>query len=493
MAQDTATNDRCPSLQTVERRARRRLRAFRVSVFVFAVTALLAAVIVGQLDTYRERNLRERSAFIAADYAGKIRYALASRLDTVQVMDILIHLGRGDISDFDAVAREILQANPSLRNVALAPDGIVRRIAPLETNREAVGHNLFADPARSTEAELARDTGKLTVAGPFRLVQGGEGVAIRQPVYLSGPDGSSRFWGFVIATFTFPDMLREVQFETLATRGYAWELWRPLPETGEKQTLLASGGSPLDSPLINRVDMPNGAWYFALAPVRGWGNAPLVAAHIAVAFALCLLLALLSGLLVNLADKQKAVERLSRTDALTGLPNRRDFLAQLQKAVDAATRDGRQLAVCYLDLDGFKQINDTLGHAAGDLLLTDFADRLRAWLAPGEMAARLGGDEFVTAIRVRDRAHCAERLGGLMALVEQPYILECLELSVTASLGVALAPDDSDEAEVLLVLADKAMYAIKREGKRDYAFWGEKTNSDGADGFRAASSGLPAA
>ncbi len=398
----------------------------------------------------------------------------------MQVLNILVHLGHGDIADFDTVAREILRANPSLRNIALAPGGIVNRIAPLETNREAVGHNLFQDSARNREALLARDTGELTVAGPFTLIQGGEGVAIRQPVFLPEADGERRFWGFVVATFSFPDMLREVQPGTLGAQGYDWQLWRFLPETGEKQILLASDDAPLDSPLINRVDLPNGAWYFALAPHGGWSNTPQLAGEALLAFVLCLLLALLAGLLVNLADKQKAVERLSRTDALTGLPNRRDFLEHLQKAVDAATRRGRRLAVCYLDLDGFKQINDTLGHAAGDMLLTDFADRLRAWLAPGELAARLGGDEFVMAIRVRDRDRCAARLDELMSLVEQPYIVECLKLSVTASMGVALAPDDGDEADILLVLADKTMYAIKRGGKRSYAFWGDKPPAEDA-------------
>lgn len=491
MAQNIAAREQCPTSGREERRTRRRPRAFRVSLLVFALTALLAGVIVRQLDEYRARNLRDYSSFIAADYTGKILYALISRLDTVRVLNILVHLGRGDITDFDAVAREILKANPALRHISLAPDGIVRRIAPLATNREAVGHNLLDDPAHSREARLARDTGALTVAGPFDLAQGGRGVAFRQPVYLPNADGEHRFWGFVIATFSFPDLLREVRPERLDAQGYAWKLWRVLPETGEKQILLASGEEPLASPLIHRVNLPNGVWFFGLAPAGGWGDSAQMAAHAALALVLCLLLALLAGLLVNLADKQKAVERLSRTDVLTGLPNRRDFLAQLQKAVDAAMRDGRRLAVCYLDLDGFKQINDTLGHAAGDMLLTDFADRLRAWLAPGELAARLGGDEFVMAIRVRGREHCAGRLGELMRLAEQPYILECLEVSVTASLGAALAPDDSDEAEVLLVLADKAMYAIKRGGKRHYAFWGDEP--PGANGLRVPNANLPPA
>lgn len=475
-----AARGTCPPSGREERRVRRRPRAFRVSVLVFAATALLAMVVVWQLDNYRLRYLRERSAFIAADYAGKIHYALITRLDTVRVLTTLLRLGNGDIADFDAVAREILSMDPSLRNVSLAPDGIVRRIAPLETNREAVGHNLLEDPARSREARLARDTGRLTVAGPFQLVQGGEGVAVRQPVFLPPEKGAQPvFWGFVITTFSFPDMLHTVRLEDLNAQGYAWKLWRIQPETGERLVLLASGSGPLDAPLVNRVEMPNGTWFFGLAPTDGWSAPSQVVAHALLALMVCLLLALPAGLLVNLADKQKAVERLSRTDALTGLPNRRDFLAQLQQAVDAARQEDRRLAVCYLDLDGFKQINDTLGHAAGDEMLTEFADRLRAWLLPGELAARLGGDEFVTAIRVNGREHCVERLDELMRLTEKPYILDCLELSVTASLGVTLAPDDSDEAEVLLVLADKAMYAVKRAGKHRYRFWEESLSLTG--------------
>lgn len=462
----------CSCLPRAERRVRKRPRAWRAAGLVLLCSLLMAAFIVCRLEQYRLKIIRERVEFVASDFAGKIRYALLGKLSTVHTLDLLLRLGHGSINNFDDVAREILEMHPTLRNVSLAPGGVVSQIAPLETNRAAIGHDLLNDPARSEEAVLARDSGRLTVAGPFSLVQGGEGVAVRQPVFLpEGDAGPRRFWGFIIVTFRFPDMLSEANLKALTDLGYAYELWRMHPDTEQKQVLFASGPAPLLDPLEKAIELPNGVWVFGVTPAGGWRSpAPLII-NALVALALCLLLAALAGLLVNLTDKKKMVERMSRTDALTGLPNRRNFLERLQEEVDAVVRQGGRLAVCYLDLDGFKRINDTLGHAAGDELLVEFAARLLAWLEQGELSARLGGDEFVAAFRVRDHEHAVARLNALMRLTEKSYTLECLQVVTAASLGVSCAPDDGTDAEKLLIMADQALYRAKRGGKHQYCFW----------------------
>lgn len=455
-----------------ERRVRKRPRAWRVAGLVLLCSLLMAAFIVCRLEQYRLKIIRERVEFVASDFAGKIRYALLGKLSTVHTLDLLLRLGHGSINNFDDVAREILERHPTLRNVGLAPDGVVSQIAPLESNRAAIGHDLLKDPARSEEAILARDSGRLTVAGPFPLVQGGEGVAVRQPVFLPESDaGPRRFWGFIIVTFHFPDMLSEANLKALADLGYAYELWRIHPDTKQKQVLFASGPAHLIDPLEKVIELPNGSWVFGVTPAGGWRSHTPLAIDAVVALALCLLLAALAGLLVNLTDKKRMVERMSRTDALTGLPNRRDFLGRLQGEVDAVIRQGGRLAVCYLDLDGFKRINDTLGHAAGDELLVEFAARLLAWLEPGELSARLGGDEFVAAFRIQNPEHAVARLDALMRLTEKSYSLECLQVVTAASLGVSFAPDDGTDAEKLLIMADQALYRAKRAGKHQYCFW----------------------
>ena len=146
-------------------------------------------------------------------------------------------------------------------------------------------------------------------------------------------------------------------------------------------------------------------------------------------------------------------------DSLTGLPNRAAFLA----AVDRLLGEGRRATVVLLDLDGFKGVNDTYGHAAGDALLTEVAVRLRAQLRPGEVAARLGGDEFALLLGgAPDRVELCGRLDGLVSVLCAAVELDGMRVSVGASTGTAQAPAQGSSVDRLMRAADEAMYRCKR-------------------------------
>ncbi|MFZ5519745.1 MAG: putative bifunctional diguanylate cyclase/phosphodiesterase [Pseudomonadota bacterium] len=163
---------------------------------------------------------------------------------------------------------------------------------------------------------------------------------------------------------------------------------------------------------------------------------------------------------------QETLERLAHYDILTGLPNRALMLDRLTMMMGHVDRHAGFLALCYLDLDGFKEVNDRWGHATGDELLLEVAERLRGLLRGGDTVARLGGDEFVLLLGdiVSDdevRA-VADRV---LAALSQPYALSCGGVSVSASIGVALYPEHGSTAEHLLRNADQAMYRAKRQGR----------------------------
>ncbi|MEO8289520.1 MAG: EAL domain-containing protein [Gaiellaceae bacterium] len=157
------------------------------------------------------------------------------------------------------------------------------------------------------------------------------------------------------------------------------------------------------------------------------------------------------------------VEHQALHDALTGLPNRILFRDRVEQALKVAEREGTGVGVMIMDLDRFKEVNDTLGHAVGDLLLQEFATRVQGALRDGDTVARLGGDEFaVIAPGPRDPAtalHIAERIRRRM---EQPFEHGQLTLQIEASIGIALSPDDGEDVETLLRHADVAMYVSKR-------------------------------
>lgn len=164
--------------------------------------------------------------------------------------------------------------------------------------------------------------------------------------------------------------------------------------------------------------------------------------------------------------QEDMLQQLAHFDALTGLPNRVQLARRLEQAMAQARACGWQLGVAYLDLDGFKPVNDRLGHSAGDRLLVIVAGRLTRALRPLDCVARLGGDEFVLLMpELQSRADAEQLLHRLMENLAAPYTLGTERVTVTASVGYTLYPEDASDADTLLRHADHAMYGAKQGGR----------------------------
>jgi diguanylate cyclase (GGDEF)-like protein len=180
----------------------------------------------------------------------------------------------------------------------------------------------------------------------------------------------------------------------------------------------------------------------------------------------------------KLAHAQR-VEYLAYHDGLTALPNRSLFSKMLSQRIGEARRYDRQLAVAFLDLDRFKQINDTLGHEAGDQLLQEVAIRLRGYMRESDTIARLGGDEFVVLLPVLDDPKYAATVAQkILSVVGQPFTFIGHEFRITASIGISTYPQDGRDEQTLTKNADVAMYQAKAEGKNNFQFYSEKLNAN---------------
>ncbi|CAA7617308.1 PAS/PAC domain-containing protein [Candidatus Terasakiella magnetica] len=170
-------------------------------------------------------------------------------------------------------------------------------------------------------------------------------------------------------------------------------------------------------------------------------------------------------------EDEERVWRQANYDALTGLPNRALFLDRLNQAVRQSRRENKAFALMFLDLDGFKAVNDTLGHAAGDVLLQQTAHRLSECMRSSDTLARLAGDEFVIILQgIRDRSDPSIVAQKILETMAQPFNLEEGRAEVRASIGISMFPENGDDAAALLKLADEAMYDVKRRGKNSYLF-----------------------
>ncbi|WOJ93597.1 EAL domain-containing protein [Congregibacter variabilis] len=176
----------------------------------------------------------------------------------------------------------------------------------------------------------------------------------------------------------------------------------------------------------------------------------------------------------QIKETERQLQRLAHYDPLTQLPNRYLINERLEQSIRRARRKAESIAICFLDLDGFKNINDSLGHLAGDKLLASTADRLRTLLRDADTVGRIGGDEFLLILEdissPDDATNIAEKIIGAL---RKPMSLEGRSVSVSASVGISIYPDDGQTAETLMSNADAAMYSAKEQGRNTFRFYSE--------------------
>jgi len=181
------------------------------------------------------------------------------------------------------------------------------------------------------------------------------------------------------------------------------------------------------------------------------------------------------ALFSDITEKKKSealIWRQANFDFLTGLPNRQMFHDRLEQAIDKARRNGLALALLFLDLDRFKEVNDTLGHDMGDILLQDAARRLSRCVRENDIVARLGGDEFTVVLdELGDPAGVERVAQNILRSLADPFYLEGEVAYVSASIGITLYPEDAGAADALVKNADQAMYAAKSQGRNRYSYF----------------------
>jgi diguanylate cyclase (GGDEF)-like protein len=193
-------------------------------------------------------------------------------------------------------------------------------------------------------------------------------------------------------------------------------------------------------------------------------------------------------ILQQLTEAKQRQRFLATHDTLTELPNRYSFMQQLGPMLHAAKRRGTKLAVMFFDLDGFKAINDNLGHGVGDELLTDVARRLRKAIRKCDLIARIGGDEFLAAIQDVEEDESPRKVAeAIRREIERPYHLDGHECWISASIGISLFPRHGEQPEQLIQSADTAMYQAKNSGKNSVCLFDDEMNERSAERFELVS------
>lgn len=177
-------------------------------------------------------------------------------------------------------------------------------------------------------------------------------------------------------------------------------------------------------------------------------------------------------------ENEDRLTKLASIDSLTGLPNRGVFNDRLEHALHKAERNQGRVAVCFIDLDHFKHINDSLGHKAGDYLLKEVAKRIKSTIREGDTVARLGGDEFTVILEeVKSAEYVGKVVEKIIHAMAQPYFIDTTEVNVSPSIGISLYPADGRDIDLLIRNADAAMYHAKKLGRNNFQFYSHDMNS----------------
>ncbi len=375
---------------------------------------------------------------------------------------------------FEQMAAMLMRLRPAIRNIGLAPDNVIRYLYPLEGNRQALGLNYLEHPVQRSAVLRIMAERQPVIAGPFTLVQGGEGLINRIPIYPSNAKGQTYYWGLA-SVVVDPEPI--FVHAGLDNHRFIFAL-RGKDARGAQGEMIRGDAGLFDDPhaVIMNVTVPGGSWQLAGRPTAI--NAEHTAAYIffdLTPWLFALLCGLMTYMLVRANQKVRA---LALHDALTGIPNRR-YLKQMAKSqIAQSLRSGRPFSVLHLDIDDFKLLNDRHGHKAGDKGLVFAARQAQKTLRAADFIARVGGDEFIVLLPDTDSDDLLQALiDRLRESMCRPFDYDGKCLSLQISVGWATFPEEGQELDKLIKNADLKMYALKRTGKET----GEKPGSTDKD------------
>ncbi|WP_420225593.1 diguanylate cyclase domain-containing protein [Pigmentiphaga litoralis] len=408
-----------------------------------------------------------QTSAVAATFASAVERVVSRALTATRSLAVMVYQGNGRVDDFERLALFLLPMYKGAYALSLAPDGIIRQIEPLDRNLLVRDHDVLEGVDRDKViAAIHPDKPVIEFSGPFQLIQGPIGAIGMLPIFLPDDRGASRFWGYTVVTLLLPDALADANLEAMSLQGYAYELSGMDPEAGHRR-VIARSAAPVTQPVCEGVHIERVSWTLCVSPLQAQsaGSRRLFEGVLIIVCSVGM--GGLVHMLIVLKRAGRELEWSALHDALTGLPNRRYIYERLDTLLFPATPAAPLAAVAYLDLDGFKPINDALGHAQGDVVLRIVAQRLTRAVRERDVVARIGGDEFIIVMRdLESEVQCLAVLQRVLQAVGEPIALTDRSVAVSASIGVTLVPaDDPSDVQSLMRAADEAMYQAKASGK----------------------------
>lgn len=444
-----------------------------VTLLLGLLLSVLALAMLGQERARQIEMQRYQLLQTLTNYASELEAAVNSgvvALDSIR-SELILHPS-SNLQLLDQRVGLLLQNYPLFRHIAIAPDLVIRYVYPLAGNESILGVDYRNIPQQLAAIDKTLRLGKPVVAGPVNLLQGGRALIVRVPVVLPAQQN----WGVIAAIMPLESLLERVRLLSLQPDYYLGLSGLDGDELSEQ---LFWGDVEVTQQARVTVDikLPVGRWHLQAAPraPAPWlfGSLQWLAL---LAAAVIIMLSTAIFLLLRLArERELAMHTIAfqaTYDPLTNLPNRVVFTEQLARLIKQAQHQQSCLSLLCIDLDEFKQVNESLGHLVGDKLLRAVAERLQSLVGEHDLLARLGGDEFVIVSMLGKAPEQTELMAEkLVQQLAQPVQVGEKSLAVSASIGIAMYPHDGMNQGDLLKHADRAMYAAKQLGRNTYHFY----------------------
>ena len=265
-----------------------RLRTF----LVFCVTFFITVGCIYLVNENQEKREKLKASYTAETTVGKVEAQLNKYLAESELMKRIIQ-EKHEITDeeFSELSRLMQDENYVISAHELAKDGTVSQVYPLEGNEEAIGLDMLRDSERKAAANLAKDSGEYTIAGPFNIVQGGVGALLFDPIYTNDENGKEQFWGFSILVVNWERFIEETELSKLEQAGYHYQIWKKDLDTGEKIVIAESDNRSMKNSMEVACSVPNDTWYFEIVPENGWVSSIQKSLTVIIAIAIAILLA----------------------------------------------------------------------------------------------------------------------------------------------------------------------------------------------------------
>ena len=435
-------------------------KKFMLPILIFLVGCLVLTVVLYHSYRSNYKQVRNVTALNATTYAERLQNDMNRGVAITDTLEEIAISANGEIDNFQKVAQNLMA--DFIQSIQIAPDGVVTDIYP-EAGNEAGKIDLIHDESRGEICRYGRDKNIVTMQGPFDLKQGGQGIAIRNPVYLEGADGSPVFWGFTIVIIRVPEIFTE-SIQSLTKFGYDYSLIKTVSPLSDDTEIVSSSGNIMKNPITFEFEFGGCLFDFEVMPADGWSHGWNVFPQLFLGICVILLLTGLTVGILVIERHRDTLKKMAITDPLTGLLNRKGFDEQLKKVMQGDLHI--HCVGIQMDIDDFKFINDMYGHVVGDAALKSLAQDMQSYFNDNSILCRNGGDEF-SAILVDTTEEEARNKIEQFTLQPRHITYNGEEHPFYISLGYAEYPKDCEDVSELIRCADMALYAVKLHGKHN--------------------------